>query len=90
VAHAFGQLLRGRHGERLEAWVEAAFGSGSAALRGFALGLRADYAAVKAGLTLQGSNGQTAGQINRLKLLKRQLYGRAGFTLLRQRVLHRS
>ncbi len=90
VAHAFGQMLRGRHGERLEAWVETASGSGIAALRGFAIGLRADYAAVKAGLTLEWSNGQTEGQINRLKLLKRQMYGRAGFTLLRQRVLHRS
>jgi len=78
VAHAFGQMLRGRHGERLEAWVEAASGSGIAALRGFAIGLRADYAAVKAGLTLEWSNGQTAGQVNRLKLLKRQMYDSVG------------
>ncbi len=68
----------------------SASGSGIAALRGFAIGLRADYAAVEAGLTLEWSNGQTEGQINRLKLLKQQMYGRAGFTLLRQRVLHRS
>lgn len=90
VAHTFGQMLRERRGERLEAWVEAASGSGIAALRKFATGLQADYAAVKAGLTLEWSNGQTEGQINRLKLLKRQMYGRAGFALLRQRVLHRS
>ena len=90
VAHAFGQMLRERRGERLDAWLEAASESGIAALRGFATGLRADYAAVKAGLTLHWSNGQTEGQINRLKLLKRQMYGRAGFELLRRRVLHRS
>ena len=45
-------------------------------------------AAVRAGLTLEWSNGQTEGQVNRLKTLKRQMYGRAGFVLLRQRLLH--
>ncbi len=47
-----------------------------------------DRAAVEAGLTQVWSNGQTEGQINKLKLLKRQMYGRAKFDLLRQRVLH--
>ena len=57
--------------------------------RSFALGLEKDYAAVKAGLTLVYSNGQTEAQIQRLKLLKRAMYGQAGFDLLRKRVLHR-
>ena len=43
---------------------------------------------MKAGLTLEWSNGQVDGQINRLKMIKRQMYGRAGFDLLRQRVLN--
>lgn len=58
-----------------------------ATLVGFALRLGEDYEAVKAGVTLEWSNGQVEGQINRLKILKRQMYGRAKFDLLSQRVL---
>lgn len=57
-------------------------------LRSFARGLGRDEAAVRAGLDLPWSQGQTEGQITRLKLIKRQGYGRASFDLLRQRVLH--
>jgi transposase len=89
VTQEFGGILRERQGEWLDAWIETACTCAVAALHGFATGLRADYAAVKAGLTLEWSNGQTEGQINRLKMLKRQMYGRAGFDLLRQRVLYR-
>ncbi|MBI3460498.1 transposase, partial [Candidatus Acetothermia bacterium] len=53
-----------------------------------ALGLRQDYRAVRAAVRLEWSNGQTEGQVNRLKLLKRQMYGRAKFDLLRLRFLH--
>jgi transposase len=87
LAYDFAQLLRRREGERLDRWLERAGASGSAEVRGFATGLRADLAAVRAGLTLAWSNGQTEGQVHRLKLLKRQMYGRAGFALLRTRVL---
>jgi transposase len=58
-----------------------------AALVGFALRLGEDCEAVKAGVTLEWSNGQVEGQINRLKMLKRQMYGRAKLDLLSQRVL---
>ena len=54
----------------------------------YARGLETDYAAVKAGLLQPWSNGQTEGQVNKLKLVKRQMYGRAKFDLLRLRVLH--
>ena len=54
----------------------------------FVQGLQRDKEEVLAGLTLVYSNGQVEGQINKLKLLKRTMYGRAGFPLLRQRVLH--
>ena len=57
-------------------------------LKSFAIGIRQDYAAVEAALSLAWSNGQTEGQITRLKYLKRQMYGRASFELLRARVLH--
>ncbi len=53
----------------------------------FALRLGSDYEAVKAGVTLEWSNGQVEGQINRLKMLKRQMYGRASLDLLSQRFL---
>jgi transposase len=56
-------------------------------LRRFATGLRADYDAVKAGLTLRWSNGPVEGQINRLKMLKRSIFGRAKIDLLSRRFL---
>ncbi len=62
-------------------------GSGVVELQRFALSLKKDLDAVRAGLTLGFSQGQTEGQVNKLKLLKRQSYGRAGFSLLRKRVL---
>ena len=63
--------------------------SGLRELQGFCRGLRRDWEAVMAGLTLEWSNGPVEGQVHRLKMLKRQMYGRAGFTLLRARVLHK-
>jgi len=61
-----------------------------AELRTFATGIKRDQAAVQAALTYSWSQGQVEGQVHRLKLLKRQSYGRAGFDLLRHRVLARS
>jgi transposase len=87
LSQAFLTLVRERRGEVLEAWMAEAIDSGVDALARFARGLQEDLAAVKAGLTLAWSNGVTEGQIHRLKLVKRQGYGRAGFALLRQRVL---
>jgi transposase len=84
---AFADLLRERRGTELDAWIEQVTASGIHELERFAAGLMADEAAVRAGLTMLWSNGQTEGQVNRLKLLKRQMYGRANFDLLRQRVL---
>ena len=79
--------VRERRGAELDAWLEAAKVSDSAPLRRFAAGLCRDLDAVRAGLSEPWSNGQTEGQIHRLKLLKRQMYGRAGFAVLRNRVL---
>jgi transposase len=83
-------MLRRREGERLPAWLEAAEASGIGDLARFARKLRTDLAAVQAGLTLRQGNGQTEGQVNRLKLLKRQGYGRAKVDLRRKRVLART
>lgn len=81
-------MVRQRQGDRLDAWIEAVAEQGPPEVRRFALGLRDDYAAVRAGLTLIHSNGQTEGHINRLKLVKRAMYGRGKVDLLRARVLH--
>jgi transposase len=91
-AHAPGQaflaLVRERRGADLKVGLAEAISSGIAELARFARGLQDDLTAVTAGLTLAWSNGVTEGQIHRLKLVKRQGYGRAGFRLLRQRVQH--
>jgi transposase len=86
----FTTMLRERQGERLDAWLEKVEVQGIAELKNFAQGVKRDYDAVKAGLTLEWSNGQTEGQVHRLKLLKRQMYGRGRFDLLRKRVLKRA
>jgi transposase len=88
LIQAFLALVRGRRGSALEAWMAAVTSSGIEELARFARGLQDDLIAIKAGLTLAWSDGVTEGQIHRLKLVKRQGYGRAGFALLRQRVLH--
>jgi len=86
LSQAFLALVRERRGEALEAWMTEAAASGIEALARFAQSLQEDLAAVTAGLTLPWSNGPVEGHINRLKLLKRQGYGRAAVGLLRQRV----
>jgi transposase len=86
----FTTMLRERQGERLDGWLQKVETQGIIELKNFAQGVKRDYDAVKAGLTLEWSNGQTEGQVNRLKLLKRQMYGRGRFDLLRKRVLKRA
>jgi transposase len=87
LTHALLARLRERRGRDLVAWITAATDSGIAALARCARGLQADLAAVTAGRTLRWRNGPVAGQITRLKLLKRQAYGRASSALLRQRIV---
>jgi transposase len=87
LSQTFLVMVREHRGHDLEAWIMAATDSGIDALARFARGLQEDLAAVTAGLTLDWNNGPVEGQITRLKLLKRQGYGRAGFPLLRQRVM---
>jgi transposase len=83
----FFDLLRQRRSDGLDAWVAGAKASGIPELRAFAEGIRRDYAAIRAAFDLPWSQGQVEGQVNRLKLLKRQMYGRAKLDLLRRRVL---
>jgi transposase len=90
VALSFLSWVRERRGEDLDAWRTQAAASEIAPIVRFSEGLQDDLAAIKAGLTLPWSNGVTEGQINRLKLLKRQGYGRASVALLRQRLIQES
>jgi transposase len=87
LTQAFAAMVRERGGEQLDDWLAEAEGGDVAALRRFAKGLRKDQAAVRAGLTERWSNGPTEGFVHKLKLVKRQAYGRAGFAVLRQRVV---
>jgi transposase len=90
LAREFGRLIRERDLVALEPWLAQAEGSGLAEFAACAASLRLDEAAVAAALTHEWSAGQTEGQVTRLKLLKRQMFGRAKFDLLRRRVLHRA
>lgn len=88
LVQSFGQIVRKREGHRLDDWKQQVSESGIAEVQRFAKGLERDKEAVLAGLTLVHSNGQVEGFVNKLKLIKRQGYGRASFPLLRQRMLH--
>ncbi len=88
LVEQFAQMLRTRTGERLDAWLENARASQIRELQGFARSVERDKSAVVAGLTLPQNNGLVEGHVNKLKLIKRMGYGRAGISLLRQRVLH--
>ena len=86
-AQAFAQLVRQRQPKQLDLWLQQAEVIGLEPFQRFAKSLQEDYEAVKAGVTLAVSNGQVEGQVNRLKMLKRQMYGRAGLDLLSRRFL---
>ncbi|HEY7909474.1 MAG TPA: transposase [Thermomicrobiales bacterium] len=89
---SFAAMFRDRCSEgpecQLEQWMAMAAGTNVPELTAFVTKLRQDGAAVVAALTLPYSQGQTEGRVNRLKLIKRSMYGRAKFDLLRQRVLY--
>jgi transposase len=86
----FFDLTRQRQPEKLAGWVDRAIASGIEELTSFCRGLRRDWEAVVAGLTLKWSNGPVEGQVNRLKVLKRGMFGRAGLRLLRARLRPRA
>nr|WP_252393603.1 ISL3 family transposase [Hydrogenibacillus sp. N12] len=89
LIQSFEAMVRRREADRLVAWLKQAEHSSVAEIRSFARSIRQDVEAVEQALRLPWSNGQVEGQIHRLKMLKRQMYGRAGFDLLRIRVLAR-
>jgi transposase len=90
LVQAFMQMIREHTGHQLETWLSSVEASTLPEFKSFAKGLQQDKAAVFAGLTLPWSNGPLEGHVNRLKLIKRSMYGRAKLRLLRQRVLRSS
>ena len=88
LVQEFRHLLHHREGEKLDAWLAKSAASQIRELQSFVQGIERDKVAVVAGLTLSQNNGLVEGKVNKLKLIKRMGYGRAGFPLLRQRVLH--
>lgn len=87
LAQSFIDLVRQRLPSQLDDWLQAAKTSSIKAFQSFAKGLEEDYDAVKAGMTLEVSNGPVEGQNNRLKMLKRQMFGRANLELLEKRFI---
>jgi transposase len=83
----FAKILTGLHGDRLDDWLTAVEADDQPDLHSFARGIRRDHDAVLNGLTMPWSSGVVEGNVNRLKTIKRQMYGRATFPLLRKRVL---
>jgi transposase len=84
----FKTMMEQKNGRDLENWCQQA--SQLPLFKGFVRGIRQDFQAVEQALSSTWSNGQTEGQVNRLKNLKRQMYGKASFQLLRLRVLARA
>jgi hypothetical protein len=84
---AFGKMLTQLQGDQLPQWIKAVRADDLPILHTFVNGLERDLAAVTAGFTLPWSSGVVEGHVNRIKMIKRQMYGRAGFGLLRKRVL---
>lgn len=88
LVHQFWAMVCERKREQLKTWLSQAKAAGIVEMKNFAQGLEKDFQAVEAALTYHWSNGPTEGYNNRLKMIKRQMYGRAKFDLLRNRVLY--
>jgi transposase len=87
LAQQFRRVFKDRDADALASWLARSVESDIPELKRFVAGIQRDYEAVVAAVKQHWSNGQVEGQVHRLKLLKRQMYGRSGFPLLRRRVL---
>jgi transposase len=87
LAQHFFVLVKERHADQFDLWLDDSLHSGIPDLQTFAEGLKREYAAIKAALTFPYSNGPVEGHVNKLKYIKRSMYDRGSFELLRQRVL---
>jgi transposase len=90
LGQTFQQIVQQQESARFDQWLVEAEQSMVVELKEFAARLRQDYGAVVAALEYPWSNGQVEGQVNKLKLIKRQMYGRAKLDLLKARMLQAS
>ena len=90
LVREFQSLLVGKQADRFDQWRLCVDQSRLKELQSFSTGLMKDELAIRAAMTYGWSNGQVEGNVNRLKMIKRMVFGRAGFALLRSRVLHAS
>jgi len=88
LLQSFLEMLRLRQPEQLNEWLKQARESGIKELESFVAGVERNYDAVRAGLAFPWSQGPVEGTVNKIKTHKRLMYGRAGFALLRQKLLH--
>ncbi len=86
LAMRFNGILRSRRSQALNEWIDDAIDTELTAIMRFASVLRRDIDAIRNAIELHWSNGQAEGQINRLMMLKRAMYGRAGPELMRARM----
>ncbi|OJV13991.1 MAG: hypothetical protein BGO21_20175 [Dyadobacter sp. 50-39] len=87
LAEAFRQMMTNKLGDQLKHWIDRARASGIREMAAFATGLLTDYQAIWNAMSLHWSNGPVEGNVNKLKTIKRQMYGRAGFDLLKKRLV---
>jgi len=87
LTQEFAKMVREHEGKKLDGWLDEATSSEAEVMRKFAAGLKKDLSAVRAGLTESWSTGPVEGFIHKIKLIKRQGYGRANLDLLRARAL---
>jgi transposase len=90
LAQRYVKLMKERDFEAFDLWLEGCLRCGLPDLESFAQGVQMDYEAIKTSLLLSYSNGPVEGHVNKLKFVKRSMYGRGSFDLLRQRVLKAS
>ena len=90
LVQEFSRLMQNRRAGELKIWLARAEKSKTSELVGFVNGIKLDFAAFEAAFSSEWSNGQTEGQVNRLKFIKRQMYRRAKFDLLKARVVHQN
>ena len=88
LAQRFIQMMHEHQAARLASWISTCTSSGIADLETFAVGLQKEFSAIRAAFTLPYSTGPVEGQVNRLKLIKRSMYNRGSFALLRRRILY--
>jgi transposase len=87
LIRSFRYMMINKQGTRLKKWIKLAQGAGIKEIASFATGLLTDYSSIENSISLQWSNGPLEGNVNKLKTIKRQMYGRASFELLKKRLL---